>query len=475
MPPRPPPEAILSIEFDELSARMQEAGQGHLLAHWSSLSEDEREAYAASLATLDYPLVQKLAEGGYRPSVQTDATFEPPELIAIPDSPESLIVMHEARALGEQALRAGKVGLVLVAGGQGSRLGFDGPKGLYPITPVRELTLYEWFARQVGAVRRLYGTALPWAIMTSTATRGASEGFFKSNRHFDLDPQSLWWFEQRVLPVTTPSGRVVLESPTRVATAPDGHGGCLGALGEAGLLDRFRKAGVEHLFYFQVDNPLARVADPVFIGLHIDSQAEVSTKVVEKTNADERVGVVGKINGRDGIIEYTDLPAAERTAREQDGALRFRAGNCAIHLFDMSFLEQNLGNARLPYHRARKTMEIYDATTGRVEPTPVVKYEQFIFDLLPRAARTLNQLVRREEEFSPVKNASGADSPQTCREAQNARGRRWLMAAGAADADTLGDRPVEIDPAVAMDAGALRVKAGASAIRVPPAGSVLIA
>ena len=242
---------------------------------------------------------------------------------------------------------------------------------------------------------------------------------------------------------------MLLEAPGKLFLGPNGHGGSLTALHDSGLLDGLASSGIKHLFYFQVDNPLVKIADPAFVGQHIESRAEVSSKVVYKERPDEKVGVLALIDGRCGIIEYSDMPAEMRDERGDDGALAFRAGNPAIHIFDLDFLKRvTTGRDRLAFHTARKKVEHYDpVTAATVSPTTenALKFELFVFDALPLADRWLAVQTLREDEFAPLKNATGADSPESARMLMIAQAHRWLGMAG-------GDVPVEISPLFALDA-----------------------
>jgi UDP-N-acetylglucosamine/UDP-N-acetylgalactosamine diphosphorylase len=248
------------------------------------------------------------------------------------------------------------------------------------------------------------------------------------------------------------TGQVLLEAPGKLFLSPNGHGGTLTALSDSGLLARLKAQGIEQIFYFQVDNPLVQILDPGFLGMHVQHQAEVSSKVVFKEKPEEKVGVLAQIDGHCGIIEYSDMPKEMTEERLPDGTLTFRAGNPAIHLFHVPFLERvSSGADRLKYHMARKKVPFYDPACGD-SVTPVtenaLKFELFIFDALPMADRWLAVETLREEEFAPLKNASGADSLETCQALQIARAQRWLRSAGVTVADSVS---VELAPTFALD------------------------
>jgi UDP-N-acetylglucosamine/UDP-N-acetylgalactosamine diphosphorylase len=263
------------------------------------------------------------------------------------------------------------------------------------------------------------------------------------------------------------SGRVLLAGKGEVATNPDGHGGCVRALATSGALDDLRRRGVEHLSYFQVDNPLVRVIDPVFIGLHAGggaSSGEMSSKMVPKASPDEKVGVFCLADGKVVVIEYSDLPRAVQEERDESGRLRYVAGSIAIHALSVEFLGRLAIDPAfaLPYHRAEKKVACVDPATGEAL-TPAannaVKLEKFVFDALAMCRRSAVLEADRVEEFAPIKNASGADSPKTCRETQTRRAARWLEAAGVAvprASDGTPDCVLEISARTATSEAELR-------------------
>jgi UDP-N-acetylglucosamine/UDP-N-acetylgalactosamine diphosphorylase len=254
-----------------------------------------------------------------------------------------------------------------------------------------------------------------------------------------------------------------LETSGRLCLSPNGHGGCLTALADSGLLAKLKGRGIRNLFYFQVDNSLVRVADPAFVGRHIETRSEVSSKIIAKTDPAEKVGVLGLVDGRCSILEYSDLPPEMANERCADGELVFRAGSPAIHLFALDFLERiTSGPARLDFHLAKKKVNCLDSDGCPVVPTAenALKFELFIFDALPLADRWLVMEVRREDEFAPLKNANGVDSPETVRKLLIDRAARWLESAGVTVPRENGESkfPLEISPLFAIDEVELRSK-----------------
>jgi UDP-N-acetylglucosamine/UDP-N-acetylgalactosamine diphosphorylase len=361
--------------------------------------------------------------------------------------------LQTARAAGDEALRAGRVGVILVAGGQGSRLGFDGPKGVYPVGPITGASLFEIHARKILRLERRCGAPVPLYIMTSDVNDAATRAFFAEHAYFGLQSGAVHFFVQGMWPALTADGRIILDAPHHVFMSPDGHGGTLAALRRSGMLADMERRNLETLFYFQVDNPLVEVADPAFIGMHRRAGADISVKVCAKRDANEGLGVVVSRHGRCAVVEYSDLPQEQKEARGADGRLRFLYGSVAIHVLSRAFLAQEAA-AALPLHLAHKKVPLCDDSGQTVIP-PVpnaYKFEKFIFDVLPDARKSLNVAFSREEEFSPLKNATGADSPETVGRDLCRKYGRWLSACGVSvplDRTGVPTIRIEIDPAYA--------------------------
>lgn len=428
--------------------------QRHLLSGWERLSKVEREDLLQQISRIDFPALAQLYAN--RDAAAT-ALPERSRIAPIPVQSESPSL--EFLQVGKEALRKGQVAVLLVAGGQGSRLGFEKPKGMYPIGPVTNATLFRIHAEKVLAISRRYGSTVPLLIMTSLGTHAETVAYFSSENFFGLSPRDVFFFQQGTMPaVDLETGRVLLEQPGRIFLSPNGHGGTLTALADTGMLKELEYRGVRHVFYFQVDNPLVRICDPGFLGNHISSKSAASSKVVYKEQPGEKVGVLAVVDGRCAIVEYSDMPAEMAAEREPDGTLRFRAGNPAIHIFAVDFLRWVTGSGRLAYHTARKKVSHYDTDLEVVKnPTSenAMKFELFIFDALPLADRWLAMETNRAEEFAPLKNATGADSPESVRSAISRLHSKWLKAAGvsiplSAKAEPI--YPLEISPLFALDA-----------------------
>jgi UDP-N-acetylglucosamine/UDP-N-acetylgalactosamine diphosphorylase len=435
--------------MSELRHRLEASGQGHAWQRLTRLQGEARANLERELAALDFGLVKNLAsllrQTG---AAAAPASFEPPELFPLRRDPALEARARAARARGEALLRAGKVGYVLVAGGQASRLGYDAPKGLYPIGPVTRCSLFAFHAGRLRAAARRYGTRTPWYVMTSPANDAATREFFAREQHFGLDPADVFFFSQEMLPALDEDGRMLFSGTHSLFLAPNGHGGSLLGLAKSGALADMRRRGLEQLSYFQVDNPLVRPADALFLGLHAEARAGMSSKVVTKRDAGEKVGVLGRVDGKLSCIEYSDLPADLREARTASGELAFRAGNIAVHALAVDFVAQlTRDGLDLPWHLARKKMKVVAEDGAQVERQGV-KFETFVFDALARSPGSVVLEVARGEEFSPVKNASGEDSPASSRRDLCRLFAGWVRAAGRAlpPPDAEGNHPVEVDP-----------------------------
>jgi UDP-N-acetylglucosamine/UDP-N-acetylgalactosamine diphosphorylase len=426
----------MNYEISQLRSKLSDIGQDHVLRFYDTLSADRQHKLISQLEALDLPTIAELAETYVRnkPPVALPREIQP--VHPYPRIPAESQRDLYARALerGQDLLRHGKIAAFLVAGGQGTRLGYDGPKGQFPVTPVKNKSLFQVFAEQLLAHGRHAGRPVPWYIMTSDANDAPTRAFFEANHYFGLSPGDVRFFIQGMMPAFAMDGKLLLDSPDSLALSPDGHGGSLRALHRSGALADMRRRGVEHLSYFQVDNPLVYTVDPLFLGLHDLTGSEMSSKTVTKAHALEKVGnfVIG--DGALQVIEYSDLPEALALKTDPTGRPLFNAGSIGIHALRVEFIERLNASGRLslPWHRAEKKVPYVDDSGKTIKPdkTNAVKLEQFVFDATPVAKNAIVYETERGEEFSPVKNAEGADSPATCRRDQIRRAARWLAAAG---------------------------------------------
>lgn len=463
-----PDSAATLDRSTELRRRFESAGQGHLFRFLDELSPAARSAFLAQLEAVDLDEIRRLhGQLATKESAVDLSAIEP-----APYVPTSFADAARFRAIGEDLLRDGRIAAFVVAGGQGTRLGWRGPKGTYPATVITGKPLFRVFAEQILAANRRYGVTIPWYVMTSPLNDADTRAFFRDNNWFGLEERNVFLFPQGTMPSITQDGKLLLEEKGVLAVNPDGHGGALRALRQSGAIEDMAARGITQLSYFQVDNPLVRVADPLFLGLHAahpDSSGEMSSKMVPKRDAGEKVGVFCRERGPSGsrtrVLEYSDLPPAVAQATDRDGRLRFLAGSIAIHVLSLAFIDRLTKDSAtfgLPFHRAIKKVPHIDPATGaKVDPSQpnAVKFEAFIFDALAQCGSSLVVETTRVEEFAPIKNATGDDSPATSHQLQSDRAGAWLAACGVAiprRGDGTVNARIEISPLTALDADDLR-------------------
>jgi UDP-N-acetylglucosamine/UDP-N-acetylgalactosamine diphosphorylase len=448
-----------------LRQKLASINQDQVLRFYDSLSPEQQQKLTAQLAAQDLDLIANLAETYVKAKPQIELPKDIQPVKPLPRTPaagqEKLYA--DARARGDELLKQGKVGAFLVAGGQGTRLGYDGPKGEYPVTPIKHKPLFQTFAEQLHTHSRIATKIIPWYIMTSEVNDAPTRAFFEKHNYFGYPKADVFFFQQGMMPAFAMDGSLLLGEKDSLALSPDGHGGSLRALDRSGALADMKKRGVEHLSYFQVDNPLVHTIDPLFIGMHDITGSEMSSKIVPKAGPLEKVGNFCIGDGKVQVIEYSDLP--ESLAKQTIGGnLAFNAGSIAIHALRVSFIARLNAGGRLelPWHRAEKKVPYVDANGVLVKPEKpnAVKLEQFVFDAIPLAQNPLVFTTSRAEEFSPVKNAQGDDSPATCRRDQIRRHAEWLEIAGI-DVPRANGEPamtIEISPLYATSAEQLRAR-----------------
>jgi UDP-N-acetylglucosamine/UDP-N-acetylgalactosamine diphosphorylase len=429
-------------------------GQDHLFASWRRRSNEKKKALLNDLDSLKVDLYQHLLQQLQQRLGDTGQHgIEPIAHISEQQWRED----EAGGRKGEELLAAGKAAFLTAAGGQGSRLGFEGPKGCFPISPIRDASLFQVFAEKLMAARRRYDRSLYWYIMTSPLNLEQIRLFFESNSYFGLPEEEVLLFSQGLFPTLTEQGKLLLAENGGLFQNPNGHGGTIAALQDSGCLDHMSARGVEELFYFQVDNPLVRIPDPHFLGAHRLQNSQMSSKVIEKTYPEEKLGVIGYVEGKPAVIEYSDLSKEQMQARGEQGNLLYSHGSIAIHLFNIEFLASHGG--RLPLHTAQKKIRTWipDEGSGAVLEREVIKFEMFIFDALATARNPLFFETSREDEFAPLKNRTGRDSIETCRQGMIDLYSRWLQSCGV-EVPIRGGRSVhrvEISATFAWDAKSL--------------------
>lgn len=455
-------------------AKFYEAGQEHLFADWQQLESPHRRTLLEDLHQIDLGLLQQLI----RDHLDSDATLAP---IAAPTPPRWIPLGDPTRKGADQAgletLRRGEVAVLLVAGGVGTRLGHPGPKGAFPLLPSSGATLFQIFAESICRLQKQLGKNIHWLIMTSPSNHEETVEYFRQHSYHGLFPSEVSILPQHQLPVLDPRrGKILRSDPGHVLFAPDGHGGAIRLLQRESK--RLRDRGIRHIYTHQVDNPLAWIADPELLGLHLAESSQFTSKAVAKTDPEEKVGIFCKVGDRMRVIEYSELAESDRHAREESGELSFRAGNIATHVIDLDFIAPADENdaLQLPFHQASKSVRHWcDGRWQQAEQPNSVRFETFIFDVLPLCQRALVVEADRELEFAPVKNGTGVDSPDTSRAAMQKLWSRWLIEAGVEltlNDEGIPDRAVEISPLVAGNAEEL--KKYLADVELPVEGPILL-
>jgi len=446
-------------KLEIIQKQLEEHNQGHLLALWDQLDLNQRKNLLEQISRLDLNQIDRwiakdVKNDAYKP---LPANFAPAEAYEpAPSNDRQREKYNRAKKLGKEHIAAGKVAAFVVAGGQGTRLGFDGPKGNFPISPVKKKTLFRLFAEYVTAAAKRYNTTLAWYIMTSPSNHTDICDIFRSNDFYGLKAENVFIFQQGTLPDFDFQGRILLADKDTISCSPDGHGGSLKALYRSGALEDMKKRGVEFISYFQVDNPLINIFDPLFIGLHALDKAQMSSRAVLKTGPEEKVGVFCMVDGRVTVVEYSDLSEKQAGQQNPDGSLVFSLGSIAVHIINTDFVESlNKTGLSLPMHKAVKKIPYIDRQGRRVQPAQPngIKLEHFVFDALPLASKSIILLTERDQQFAPVKNATGKDSPEAVRKLMIARAVDWLESAGVAlpkKADGSPDAVIEIAPGFAL-------------------------
>jgi UDP-N-acetylglucosamine/UDP-N-acetylgalactosamine diphosphorylase len=432
--------------------KLESFSQVQVLRFWDKLTDHSKEKLLDQIESIDFQLIDQLNQLLSKGGKSNFLEMTPAPVIAVPVNAQQQARAKEAIKTGEAAIAAGKVCAFLVSGGQGTRLGYDGPKGCFPIGPVSHKSIFQMHAEKILAAQRRYNTEIPWYIMTSETNNEATCQFFMKHQYFGMNASNVMFFPQRMIPVLGAQGKMILDAKDHIFVSPNGHGGALLALVESGALDDMVRRGIEAISYFQVDNVLIRIIDPLFIGYHIKARSQMSSKMLRKRGPYEKLGHFGLVDDKLHVIEYSDMREDDKLARNPDGSLKYNAGSPAIHLIDPDFVRQETqGGLKLPYHIAHKKIPCLDDSGKQVIPEIPngYKFETFIFDALRDAERFIIMEAIREHEFSPVKNKDGEDSPDTARRDLTRYFGEWLEAVGiSVPRDTSGmySGTIEIGP-----------------------------
>lgn len=399
------------MTYEEALKKLAPAGQEHLLQYYDELGEGEKENLLAQIEALDLSLLDLIKDGVREVPKGKLAPLGAVTLAEIAEKKDSY------EATGIQAIQAGKVGAVLLAGGQGTRLGLDKPKGMLNVGITKELYLFEQLVNNLMQVVEKTGAWIPLFVMTSEKNHEDTTGFFQENNYFGYNKDYVYFFVQEMAPSVSYEGKIYMEGKAKLSTSPNGNGGWFSSLAKAGLLQKINDLGVEWLNVFAVDNVLQKMADPVFVGATIEAQCVCGAKVVAKAEPNERVGVLCLEDGKPSIVEYYEMTEEMIHSKDADGTLLYNYGVILNYLFEVKTLTKIM-NEYMPTHVVEKKIPYIDENASLVKPEAPngYKFETLVLDMIHMMDNCLSFEVEREKEFAPIKNRTGVDSLESARE-----------------------------------------------------------
>lgn len=393
---------------------LEREGQEHILRAYERADEQGKERLKKQVETIDWAEMRKCYDLTKQKKDFTNIKLEP--IMATDAASLSDEEIEKISKIGEEEIKKGKYAVVMMAGGQGTRLGHTGPKGTYDFGLKSHKTIFEVFADKFKEVRKSLGVSVPWYIMTSRENHKDTVDFFEKNNYFDYKEGVKKFFVQKELPMLDESGKLILDENDQIKEAANGHGGVYQALVENGVLEEMQNAGIEWIFICGVDNVLAKLVDPILLGFSVLNNYKITSVSCIKTEPKEKVGILCKKNGKPSVAEYTELPDELKEARKDNGELLYSEAHIIMNLFNISVISEIAQND-LEYHVAHKKCD-YKNENGEVvkatEPN-AYKFETFLFDAFERLDEIGVLRYHREECFAPIKNAEGADSPETAR------------------------------------------------------------
>lgn len=391
--------------------KLAKYGQEQLLSFEAELSAEEKEALYNQIESIDFDVLEALDNQDEVTKKGKITPIEAMDLDAINADYENL------NAIGTEAIKAGKVGAVLLAGGMGTRLGSNDPKGMYNVGETRDLFIFECLINNLLDTVNKCGSYIHFFVMTSDLNYESTVNFFEEKKYFGYPKEYITFFKQAMAPCVDFDGKVMLETKSKVAVSPNGNGGWFLSMMKSGVLDKAKKSGIEWLNIFAVDNVLQRICDPVFVGATLSKGVDIGSKVVRKTSPDEKVGVMCLEDGRPSIVEYYELTDDMRDELNDKGERAYNFGVILNYLFNVEVLEE-LVKTKLPYHVVTKKIAHVDEKGNPVEPSEPNghKFEQLVLDMIHMADSCLPFEVVREKEFAPIKNKTGVDSVESARE-----------------------------------------------------------
>ena len=398
--------------YDDIMELLTRYGQEHLLAHYDELSDNEKESLIGQIEKIDFSVLECL-DKDKRASAQR-GTFAPLGAVTVDDIEKN---SDEYRRIGSDVIRNGKAAAVLLAGGQGTRLGFDKPKGMFNVGISRELYIFQCLINNLMKVVKETGAWVQLYIMTSEKNHEDTTNFFKEKDYFGYDPEHISFFVQDMAPSVDYSGKIYMEGPGKISSSPNGNGGWFSSMVRAGLLEDIKAKGIEWLNVFAVDNVLQQIADPLFIGAVVKSGSQSGGKVVSKADPNERVGVLCTEDGMPSIVEYYEMTSEMINLRDDKGELAYKYGVILNYLFSTEKLEQIMSQ-KMPVHVVEKKIPYMDENGNFISPDKPngYKFETLVLDMVHMQDSCLPYEVVRSKEFAPIKNPTGVDSVESARE-----------------------------------------------------------
>ena len=398
------------MTLEQAKEKLVKYGQEHLLKYYEELSAAEQAALLEQIEATDMDVLaacKHMEELTKKGEISPLAAMQLPEIEANRES---------FTATGLEAIRAGKVGAVLLAGGMGTRLGSDSPKGVYNIGVTKDLYIFECLIRNLMRVTDMAGSFVYLFVMTSDKNHEETVRFFETHSYFGYPGEYVKFFKQEMAPAVDYDGKVFLEEKGKMATSPNGNGGWFVSMARSGILDIVHETGMEWLNVFAVDNVLQNIADPTFVGACIEDDCMVGAKVVRKADPDEKVGVICLEDGKPSIVEYYELTDEMRHQKNEQGDYAYNFGVILNYLFRVSELERIISH-ELPLHRVEKKIPYIDEAGDAVKPQEPngYKFEQLVLDMIHEMDKCLPYEVVREKEFAPIKNKEGIDSVESAR------------------------------------------------------------
>ena len=399
----------MSITLEQAKAKLSEYGQEHLLKYYDELTEEQKQALLEQIMATDMSILEACK---HKQDLVQKGEISP---LAAMQLDEIEAGRESFTATGLEAIRAGKVGAVLLAGGMGTRLGSDDPKGMYNVGITRELYIFECLINNLMDVVKQAGAYPHLFVMTSEKNHEATVKFLTEKAFFGYQADRVHFFKQEMAAATDYEGKIYLEEKGRLSTSPNGNGGWFLSLEKSGLLDLVHAEGIEWLNVFAVDNVLQRIADPCFVGATIQKNCTVGAKVVRKNAPDEKVGVICLEDGRPSIVEYYELTDELMNAKDEKGDPAYYFGVILNYLFHVEEMEKMMSN--LPLHIVEKKIPYLDEEGNLVKPEAPngYKFEQLVLDLIHELDSCLPFEVVRNREFAPIKNKTGIDSVESAR------------------------------------------------------------